>query len=237
MQKFLDVYKRQKVRRVNLFCIKMTHFMKRTDIRFGHIVITPVSYTHLDVYKRQVNALIISLIQIVLQFSAAAWMTQFTKRLRLNLTDTLSGNIEFFSNFFQRTGTSITVSYTHLVAFLGNVWQFRWLPARRFPPEIPLLNVLQFLLIRLPYKIRGGVLHQNGRGAVPSACLLYTSNRQLRKVTKSKTVFPSDDSLLKMLYLATMDITKKWTGRRRDWAQIRAQLEIYFEERLEKLEP
>ena len=73
--------------------------------------------------------------------------------------------------------------------------------------------------------------------------LIYTTNaiegfnRQLRKVTKSKTVFLSDDSLLKMLYLATMDITKKWTGRRRDWAQIRAQLEIYFEERLEKLEP
>ena len=46
--------------------------------------------------------------------------------------------------------------------------------------------------------------------------LIYTTNaiegfnRQLRKVTKSKTVFPSDDSLLKMLYLATMDITKKW---------------------------
>lgn len=72
--------------------------------------------------------------------------------------------------------------------------------------------------------------------------LIYTTNaiegfnRQLRKVTKSRTVFPSDDSLLKMLYLATMDITKKWTGRRRDWPQIRAQLEIYFEERLEKAE-
>lgn len=72
--------------------------------------------------------------------------------------------------------------------------------------------------------------------------LIYTTNaiegfnRQLRKVTKSKTVFPSDDSLLKMLYLTTMDITKKWTGRRRDWSQIRAQLEIYFEERLEKAE-
>ena len=37
-------------------------------------------------------------------------------------------------------------------------------------------------------------------------------NRQPRKVIKSKTVFPSDDSLLKMLYLAMMDITKKWTG-------------------------
>ena len=68
--------------------------------------------------------------------------------------------------------------------------------------------------------------------------LIYTTNaiegfnRQLRKVTKSKAVFPSDDSLLKMLYLATMDITKKWTGHRQDWGQIHSQLEIYFEERL-----
>ena len=42
-------------------------------------------------------------------------------------------------------------------------------------------------------------------------------NRQLRKVTKSKSVFPTDDSLLKMLYLAMMYITKKYTGRRQDW--------------------
>lgn len=68
--------------------------------------------------------------------------------------------------------------------------------------------------------------------------LIYTTNaiegfkRQLRKVTKAKTVFPSDESLLKMLYLATMDITKKWTGHRQDWGQIHSQLEIYFEERL-----
>ena len=41
-----------------------------------------------------------------------------------------------------------------------------------------------------------------------------------------------NDSLLKMLYLATMDITKKWTGHRHDWGQIHSQLEIYFEERL-----
>ena len=69
--------------------------------------------------------------------------------------------------------------------------------------------------------------------------LIYTTNtiegfnRQLRKVTKSKTVFPSDDSLLKMLYLAMIDITKKWTGHRQDWGEIHSQLEIYFEERLE----
>lgn len=71
--------------------------------------------------------------------------------------------------------------------------------------------------------------------------LIYTTNTiegfncQLRKVTKSKTVFPSDDSLLKMLYLAMIDITKKWTGHRQDWGQIHSQLEIFFEERLERL--
>jgi transposase-like protein len=70
--------------------------------------------------------------------------------------------------------------------------------------------------------------------------LIYTTNaiegfnRQLRKVTKSKSVFPTDDSLLKMLYLAMLDITKKWTGRRQDWGQIHSQLLIYFEDRLEK---
>ena len=63
--------------------------------------------------------------------------------------------------------------------------------------------------------------------------LIYTTNaiegfnRQLRKVTKSKSVFPTDDSLLKMLYLAMMDITKKWTGKRRDWGVIHV-LRIYL---------
>lgn len=68
--------------------------------------------------------------------------------------------------------------------------------------------------------------------------LIYTTNaiegfnRQLRKVTKNKGVFPTDDSLIKMLYLAMMDITKKWTGKRREWGQIHSQLEIFFADRL-----
>ena len=68
--------------------------------------------------------------------------------------------------------------------------------------------------------------------------LIYTTNaiegfnRQLRKVSKSKAVFPTDDSLFKMLYLAMIDITKKWTGRRKDWGRIYSQLEIYFDGRI-----
>jgi Transposase and inactivated derivatives len=68
--------------------------------------------------------------------------------------------------------------------------------------------------------------------------LIYTTNsienfnRQLRKVTKNKPIFPTDDSLLKMLYLAMIDITKKWTGRRRDWGKIHSQLEVFFDGRI-----
>lgn len=68
--------------------------------------------------------------------------------------------------------------------------------------------------------------------------LIYTTNtienfnRQLRKVTKNKSIFPTDDSLFKMLYLATSDITKKWSDRRRNWGEIYSQLAVYFDDRI-----
>jgi len=68
--------------------------------------------------------------------------------------------------------------------------------------------------------------------------IIYTTNqienfnRQLRKVTKSKSAFPNDDSLLKILYLAICDITNHWAGRRYDWLPIRMQLEIYYGDRI-----
>lgn len=68
--------------------------------------------------------------------------------------------------------------------------------------------------------------------------LIYTTNviesfhRQLRKVTKGKALFPSDDSLLKMLYLATCDVARKWTMRLPHWGQILAHLSVFFPERV-----
>lgn len=62
--------------------------------------------------------------------------------------------------------------------------------------------------------------------------IIYTTNiieglhRQFRKVTKTKSIFPNDDSLRKMLYLASQNITKKWTMRYRNWDIILSQLEI-----------
>ena len=69
--------------------------------------------------------------------------------------------------------------------------------------------------------------------------LIYTTNsienfnRQLRKVTKAKTIFPTDDALFKSLYLAMMDATKKWTGKAWDWGQTLDQLCIYFGNRIQ----
>ena len=68
--------------------------------------------------------------------------------------------------------------------------------------------------------------------------IIYTTNaienfnRQLRKVTKSKTIFPTDDSLFKSLYLAMIDITQKWTGAGWNWGQTLDQLCIYFGDRI-----
>ena len=68
--------------------------------------------------------------------------------------------------------------------------------------------------------------------------IMYTTNiieglnRQYRKVTKAKSVFPSDISLEKMLYLASQNITKKWTQRYRNWDRVLSQLILLYEERL-----
>ena len=57
-------------------------------------------------------------------------------------------------------------------------------------------------------------------------------NRQLRKYTKTKSSYPTDDSLMKSIYLSMNEITKKWTGKIQNWGQINSQLSIYFEGRM-----
>jgi len=67
--------------------------------------------------------------------------------------------------------------------------------------------------------------------------IMYTTNiieglnRQYRKVTKTKNVFPSDTALEKMLYLASGNVTKKWTQRYRKWDQVLNQLIVLYGER------
>lgn len=68
--------------------------------------------------------------------------------------------------------------------------------------------------------------------------IMYTTNtieslnRQFRKYTKTKSVFPTDMSLLKCLYLSTKNITKKWTAPYQNWGPILSELSIIFDDRI-----
>jgi putative transposase len=68
--------------------------------------------------------------------------------------------------------------------------------------------------------------------------LIYTTNaienfnRQLRKATKTKSAFPSDDALMKVLYLVTMHVIEKWTMPLQNWGQILEQLYVFFGDRV-----
>ncbi len=70
--------------------------------------------------------------------------------------------------------------------------------------------------------------------------MIYTTNtienyhRSLRRITKSKPVFPTEISLMRLLYLVTKNVVKKWRAKAYNWGIIYSQLSIIFEERLEK---
>lgn len=69
--------------------------------------------------------------------------------------------------------------------------------------------------------------------------LIYTTNpiesfnRSLRKVTKTRSIFPNENACLKLVFLAIQDIEKRWNVKIKDWGKIYSQLVINFEERLE----
>ena len=69
--------------------------------------------------------------------------------------------------------------------------------------------------------------------------LIYTTNavegfhRMLRKFTKTKTNFPTDDSLKKSIYLSVKEICKKWYQPVQDWGIIIGQFMMFFEDRFD----
>ena len=69
--------------------------------------------------------------------------------------------------------------------------------------------------------------------------IIYTTNsieslnNQLRKVTKNKRVFPSDESVFKTLYLTIEYITRKWSMPIQNWNEAMAHFLIKFEDRIQ----
>jgi putative transposase len=67
--------------------------------------------------------------------------------------------------------------------------------------------------------------------------LIYTTNaveayhRMVRKCTKTKAIFPTDDSIRKVVFLSVKEISKKWTMPVRDWAMAYSQIMVFFADR------
>lgn len=68
--------------------------------------------------------------------------------------------------------------------------------------------------------------------------IIYTTNpiesyhRMVRKVTKTKGAFPSEDAIVKQIYLATINAKTKWDGAMFGWSMVRRDLHAYFGERI-----
>ena len=68
--------------------------------------------------------------------------------------------------------------------------------------------------------------------------IMYTTNviesvnSKFRKATSARRLFPTDDAILKSLFMAAMELEKKWTMSMRNWPKIYSQIAILFEERL-----
>ena len=68
--------------------------------------------------------------------------------------------------------------------------------------------------------------------------IIYTTNAieslnsSYRKLNRQRSVFPSDMALLKALYLATFEATKKWTQPIHNWGQVYGEMCIMYEGRL-----
>jgi len=92
---------------------------------------------------------------------------------------------------------------------IGQSWRRNWsrlIPFFDYPPEI--------------------------RKVIYTTNAIESVNMSLRKITKNRGSFPSDEALLKLFYLALRNISKKWTMPIRDWKAALNRFTIQFEERL-----
>ena len=92
---------------------------------------------------------------------------------------------------------------------IGQSWRRNWprvIPFFDYPPEI--------------------------RRVIYTTNAIESVNMSLRKITKNRGSFPSDDALLKLFYLALRNISKKWTMPIRDWKAALNRFTIQFEDRM-----
>lgn len=111
--------------------------------------------------------------------------------------------------------SQLEIAYGKKYSLALKSWRINW------------TNISTFF--RYPIEIRTIIYSQN---AVHTTNAVESVYRQFRKVTKNRSLFPRDDALKKMLFLAYKDLSKKWTMPIRNWAIVPSHFSIIFENRL-----
>jgi putative transposase len=70
------------------------------------------------------------------------------------------------------------------------------------------------------------------RRAIYTTNTIESLNMTLRKIIKNRALFPSDEAVFKLLYLALRNISKRWTMPVRDWSSVMNQFASMFEGRV-----
>ena len=100
-------------------------------------------------------------------------------------------------------------------------------PLRALPEEIEFYPAFKWCLVSPIFKFSAQV-----RKVIYTTNAIESLNSGYRRLNKQRSVFPSDTALLKALYLATTEISKKWTMPLRDWGKVLGELEIMYPDRL-----
>jgi transposase-like protein len=192
--------------------------------------------------------------------SASFWLGVLTdlkargvEDILITATDNLNGFTQTIKNVFPESQTQICVvhqirnSLKYVASkdqkpFLGELKDVYKADTKELA-EVRLVELAEKWMKKYPVVIQSWQnnwhkLSTYFKYTEPIRRIIYTTNtiegfhRQVRKVTKTKGVFPNDDALLKMIYLAHKNISKKWTQPLQNWSLTISQLAIYFEGRL-----
>ena len=92
------------------------------------------------------------------------------------------------------------------ISTIGDSWQRNWAEI------IPFIAYPKFI-----------------RKAIYTTNAIESANRQIRKIVKAKGLFPNDDAVFKIVFLALKNAQKKWTMPIRDWSLALNQFAILFD--------
>jgi transposase-like protein len=192
--------------------------------------------------------------------SSTFWLSVLTDLQNRGVQDILIASIDGLKGFpdaiksiFPKTEiqTCIVHQIRNSLKYISSKYQKEFLrdlkPVYQAPTEelaLENLNLLadkwekRYPVVINSWKNNWGTLSTYFKYSEPIRKIIYTTNiienvhRQMRKVTKNRSVFPSDDSLFKLLYLVSSDVSKRWTTPKWNWGQVISQLAIHFEGRI-----